>query len=310
LKNIQLRTPTRADIDERIARILRGLGNPEPPLDLRFVRDLLRLDRNYYSTNDDGVLRETVSRLKIAGKQVLMRPTLLAEAVRKLSLKALYLPDQRRILLDKSLPQLKHRWNEAHEIGHSVIPWHQAMMLGDDEQTLMPLCHAIMEAEANYAAGQILFLRNRFVEQANDVRPNLDEIIKLTKTFGNTMTSTLWRFVELAHPQIPLVGLVSGHPHPRKRKPDFDAENPCRYCVQSPQFAARFGSTSEGALFAKVVPYCGSQRGGPLGDDEVVLNDDNGDAHLFYFETFFNGHEALTLGVWQRSLNVVVSVNQ
>ena len=58
MKNIQLRTPTRADIDERIARILRGLGNPEPPLDLRFVRDLLRLDRNYYSTNDDGVLRD------------------------------------------------------------------------------------------------------------------------------------------------------------------------------------------------------------------------------------------------------------
>ena len=74
------------------------------------------------------------------------------DAVQNLSLKALYLPDQKRILLDQDLPLLKHRWNEAHEIGHDIIPWHTGMMLGDTEQTLTPACHQIMEAEANYAA--------------------------------------------------------------------------------------------------------------------------------------------------------------
>ena len=87
---------------------------------------------------------ETFSRMKIAGRQVLLRPTILGDAVRSLSLKALYLPDQKRILLDKDLPPLKHRWNEAHEIGHDIIPWHAGMMLGDTEQTLTPACHEIM----------------------------------------------------------------------------------------------------------------------------------------------------------------------
>lgn len=136
MKNVGLDNRTIEDIDDQIAKILRGLGNPEPPLDLRVVRDLLKLDRAFYSTTDDSALRETFSRLKVAGIQVLKRPTILGDAVRALSLKALYLPDQKRILLDKDLPPLKHRWNEAHEIGHDIIPWHEGMMLGDTAETL------------------------------------------------------------------------------------------------------------------------------------------------------------------------------
>jgi hypothetical protein len=41
---------------------------------LDHVRELLKLDRAYYCTTDDGVLRETVSKLTIAGIQVLKRP--------------------------------------------------------------------------------------------------------------------------------------------------------------------------------------------------------------------------------------------
>lgn len=70
MKNIQLGTRTVADIDAQVVKVLRGLGNPEPPIDLAVVRDLLRLDRQYYSTSDDGLLRETVSRLKVAGLQI------------------------------------------------------------------------------------------------------------------------------------------------------------------------------------------------------------------------------------------------
>ncbi len=59
---------------------------------LRNVRELLKLDRGYYSTTDDSLLRETFSKMKVARRQVLLRPTLLRDAVRALSLKALYLP--------------------------------------------------------------------------------------------------------------------------------------------------------------------------------------------------------------------------
>ena len=104
MKNVSLGHRTIADIDGQVAKVLRGLGNPEPPVDLRLVRELLKLDRGYYSTTDDSLLRETFSRIRVAGLQVLKRPTILRDAVRTLSLKALYLPDQKRILLDQDLP--------------------------------------------------------------------------------------------------------------------------------------------------------------------------------------------------------------
>lgn len=307
MKNLYLKARTVADIDDQISKVLRGLGNPEPPVDLRVVRELLKLDRGYYSTSDDSLLRETFSRMKVAGLQVLKRPTLLKEAVQSLSLKALYLPDQKRILLDRDLPILKHRWNEAHEIGHDIIPWHVGMMFGDNEQTLTPACHEIMEAEANYAAGQLLFLGRRFVEEAADLTPSLSEVLALGKRFGNTMTSTLWRFAEQAHQDRPMVALVTGHPHPAKRKADFNPAEPCRYCVQSPTFMERFSGTSEITLFGAVAGYCGAQRGGALGAAEVVLTDANGNGHVFKFETFFNGHEALSLGIWLHPEKTIVS---
>lgn len=295
MKSISLGHRTTADIDRQVAKVMDGLGNPDPPIDLSIVRDLLKLDRGYYSTSDDGFLREIFSRMKVAGKQVLLRPTILKDAVQTLSLKALYLPDQKRILLDNDLPPLKHRWNEAHEIGHDVIPWHAGMMLGDTEQTLTPICHAHMEAEANYAAGQIVFPSCRFAVEAIASTPSLDLVRRLSKAFGNTMTSTLWRFVEKGHGGRPMVALVTGHPHPTRRRPDFDAFNPCRYCVESQPFRERFRAT-ETDLFAVVAGYCGSQRGGSLGQREVVLVDRNGDRHMFGFETFFNSYEAMTLG--------------
>lgn len=301
MKNLHLKARTAADIDGQIAKILRGMGDPEPPVDLRLVRELLKLDRGYYSTTDDSLLRETFNRMKVAGLQVLKRPTLLRDAVTSLSLKALYLPDQKRILLDKDLPLLKHRWNEAHEIGHDIIPWHAGMMFGDNDQTLTPACHEIMEAEANYAAGQLLFLGGRFVEEACSLPPSLSEIRAMAKRFGNTMTSTLWRFAEQAHQGRPMVALVTGHPHPAKRKADFDPADPCRYCVQSPDFLERFGALTEVQLFNVVASYAGAQGGGSLGEDEVVLPDRNGQRHLFKFETFYNRHEALSLGVWLRA---------
>ncbi|WP_218016297.1 ImmA/IrrE family metallo-endopeptidase [Sphingomonas asaccharolytica] len=284
-----------------MAKIIRGLGNPTPPLDLRIVRDLLRLDRAYYSTTDDSVLRETFSRLKVAGIQVLKRPTLLADAVRTLSLKALYLPDQKRILLDQDLPQLKHRWNEAHEIGHDIIPWHEGMMLGDTLETLTPSCHEIMEAEANYAAGQLLFLGGRFVEEAASEVPSLVLVRKLGGIYGNTITSTLWRLTEQASKGRPIIAMVSGHPHRFRRNADFDPANPCRYFIQSPEFRDQFGSITESQLFSIIAGYCGSQSGGLLGQEEIILADRNGERHLFVFETFFNRYEALTLGVWSRA---------
>src|SRR5579872_4642366 len=138
MNNTFLSDKTAADIDKQVAKILRDLGDPEPPLRLEEVRELLKLDRQYYSAENEGMMRELVHRLTIAGKQIVQRPGLLWDVIKKFDLKALYVPDRKRILLNSELPSAKQRWNEAHETLHSVIPWHDCLMFGDDDQSLNP----------------------------------------------------------------------------------------------------------------------------------------------------------------------------
>lgn len=287
------------DLRLQVEKVLKGLGNPEPPLDLREVRDLLSLDRHYYSSKDDGALREFVSRVKIAGKQLALRPTLLFDVVRKANLSALWLPDRKRILIDQDLPSLKHRWAEAHEVGHSIAPWHAPFLFGDSEEELKPSCHERLENEANHVAGQLLFLQDRFSLEANDLPITLASVRDLSKTFGNTMTSTLWRFVEETHPGLPIVGLVATS---RSNSANIDLQNSRRYCIESPEFKKRFSCTSELQLFNIIASYCRPRRGGPLGDAESLLTDDNGDRHVFRFESFSNGYDTLTIGVYSRKV--------
>ena len=308
-RNRVLSEKTARDIDERAERVLRGLGHPEPPLRLEDVRELLKLDLRLYTADDPGILQETVSRIRVAGIQVYKRPTPLIDVIRKASLQAPCIPDRRRILLDASLPRLKHRWSEGHEIGHSLLPWHEAIMLGDNSLTLTPACQEEVEAQANFAAGRLLFLRERFTEEARSLEPSIEAVRSLRETFGNTLSTTLYRVVESLGVDLLLVGMISGHPHLTKRSKDFDPSSPCRHFIRSPAFRMHFGKISEVQLFWNVSGYCGSQGGGPLGKDQLVPVDDNGDGHRFHFETFFNRYDALTLGKYRGPVHSVMPVS-
>lgn len=293
VRNIRLDRYLRDDVDKIVARVLGDLGSPEPPLRLEDVRQLLRLDRAYYSSTDDGAVREVIHRLKMAGKQVIARPTLLKEAISKFNLRALWLPDRKRILIDDSLPDPKKRWSEAHEVGHTLIPWHQDTLFGDDKTTLTPACHAQIEAEANYAAGRLIFLGDRFVTELGGQLMSIKALQTLQKRFGNSMTTTLWRVVE--HSGIPMIGAISCHP--KYRPAEFEVETPLRYYIRSDGFEEMFGNIGEHELFGHIDSYCGYRRNGPLGEAEVTLSDANGQMHIFKFETFFNRYDALTIGL-------------
>ncbi len=294
------------DIRDSVHRLLRDLGNPEPPLNLTVVRDRLELDRGYYSSKSTSGLDEFVHKLRVGTKQIAKRPMLLVDAIRTLSLRALYFPDTKRILIDEDLPKLKHRWAEGHEIGHSLIWWHKDYLLGDSETELSPACHAVIEAEANFACGQLLFLQQRFVDDAMSLAVEFKSISALHARYGNTLTSTLWRFIESHQGSRPLVAIVSSHP--QHSPPDFNPRNPCRYCVQSPAFRLKFSRVTEVALFGSIRGYCWShQKPGPLGNGEVALIDDNGETHMFHFQSFSNKYEVLTLGSHVTPLSRTVS---
>lgn len=299
-KNTIIKPKTYQDIDQRVERVLRGLGNPEPPLSLEQVRDLLKLDKVFYTADDPTLLQETVSRLKVGGKQIIKRPTLLLDAIRKFDLRALYVPDLKRILLDSSQPKPKHRWHEAHEMGHSILPWHEGTMLGDHKYTLMPSCHEQMEAEANMAAARLLFLRDEFTNRALDFNPALASVQKLKPMFGNTLTTTFWRCIETWGEEVPVVGMLTYHPSTRFRPRDYDPNEPCRHLIRSKAFATQFVGITSQNLFSEVVKYSRAGRG-PIGQDELILANDNGEEQVFHFETFWNGYDALTMGVYQRA---------
>lgn len=294
MHNILLDERSAHDIDGIVSKILHDLDDPEPPLSLETIRDLLRLDRAYYSSTDADALQETVHRLRVGAKQVIERPSLLLEVVRMRQLKALWVPDRKRILIDSEIPSPKQRWGEAHEIGHSLIPWHDSMMHGDQNRTLSIACEELLEAEANYAAGRILFLQDAFSERLLSSPVSFDRIRALSTEFGNTITSTLWRSIESL--PFPAFGLVSAHP---RLLSATQAGQPVRYFLRSPSFEQKFPMVTALPLFTKVRGICWGNRG-PIGGGEIVLADAAGAKHLFVAEVFYNGYEALTLGIHQR----------
>ncbi|MEM7013681.1 MAG: ImmA/IrrE family metallo-endopeptidase [Verrucomicrobiota bacterium] len=262
------------------------------------MRELLELDRTYFSGESDGLLIKTFSRLKRAGKQLLKRPTLLRDAIQKFDLRALYLPDRKRILIDDRIPKPKHRWLEAHEIGHDILPWHHEMMLGDDELTQTASVHDKMEAEANFAAGSLLFLGDRFIEECRSLPPSIESAQFLKKRYGNTFT-TLWRMIKHAGEDLPNIGFICLHPK------DFGEEAAFRHIIPSAASHQKFDASEPNSIEDEIESYCFRRRG-PLGEGEVILNDREGNHHEFFFETFYNSYDALTLGIHVRRVPTIV----
>lgn len=301
MRNQYLSPGTEAAIDKQVVKLLKGLGNPEPPLELELVFELLKLDAQFYTTTDDGVFRETISRIKVGAVQVFQRPMLLLEAIAKSELKALYIPDKKRILVDSTLPDLKVRWHTAHEVTHSICDWHGDVLFGDNESTLSQSCHEQIEAEANFGTGRLLTLHDRFVEEVGGATLTLADIANLGKQYGNTWTSTLWRVVETL--DIPAFALVGSHP---KRR---GSAEPCRYFIRSRRFESEYGTVSEADALAAVRTYCGFSTKGPLGSGEVVISNERGEATIFLMESFATKYDVLTFGYLVRKQSPLISVS-
>jgi len=291
----------REDIDRAVDLLLADLGSPEPPLKLADVTQHLKLKSCRYRFAEFQESDLSATDL-IVGTTVHNTPALVHRAVTRSGLQALYLPRQREVWLDSSVPQVKHRWNEAHEIGHAIIPWHSDISLGDDAMTLTPACQAKIESEANYAAGRLIFLSDRFSAHADWNTADFGRLKKLSAQFGNSLTSTFWRYIEDVPSSVPKFGLISGHPG---KSPPMS--NPIRHYIASPAFKRSFRSIGASFLMAQITPTCSSAFAGLVGQGEILLLDDKADCHLFGCQTFFNQYEALTLGVYLRPYSLAIN---
>ncbi|OIT12640.1 hypothetical protein BL243_23115 [Ralstonia solanacearum] len=299
MNNTYLDARTVRDIDQRIDRVHRDLGYTTGKILLPEVRELLRLDLQFYRLDEPGLLSEVVHKLKVGAQQVMARPGLLIDAVRKFDLSAIFVPDRKRILVDENVPDLKKRWCESHEIAHSVIPWHADYTLGDNRTTLSQGCHERIEAEANYGAGRLLFPNAAFSEYRRASPMTLEHVQAIAKHFGNTITSTLWRCVEQSDEV--MFAIIGGHPRrPRQDKPNIE------YFVRSRAFERQFSGVTEADVWAWLQTYCRFNTTGPLGTAELVIQDVNQSSHAFFFETFSVKYHVLTLARWVRSQSVAV----
>ncbi len=293
------------DIRQQVNRLLRDIGNPEPPIRLEDIRAQLNLDRRYYSKADPSLLDEVAHKVRMGGSQIVNVATRLFDVVKKARLVAFWMPESRRILIDKDEPEKKHRWTEAHEIGHSITPWHQTFLFGDNTQTLDPACHAVVETEANDAAGQLLFLQDKFVADARDLPLDFKSIEKLRKRYGNSLTSTLWRIVEEREPHKPVFGIVSAHP----RYPMIGANpdgRPTRHFIRSRGFRQRFPGITPEDAFGILQRHASWSKVGTLVDTEHPLLDVNGTLCEFRVDCLATKYYVLTYGVFVRETPTLV----
>ena len=166
------------DINTNVDRLLRDLGRPEPPLRLEQVRDLQKLDLTYYSKSDLNLLDEMAHRAKMAGSIILSTARRMVDVVDQFGLRGLLMlkENEKKIFIDDEVAELKRRFIIAHEITHDLLPWHRALLLGDNEATLSPSCHQVMEAEANYGGRRLIFMGGQFQKEARDCQLNWQSI--------------------------------------------------------------------------------------------------------------------------------------
>ena len=192
-------------------------------------------------------------------------------------------------------PTKKHRWIEAHEISHSIVPWHSEFLLGDDELTLDPGCHAIIEAEANYGAGRLIFLGDQFTTDAKDCAPNFKSIKKLQSHYGNTLTSTFWRFIEERDPDVAAFGMISQHPHHNDIGQGTEGQ-PIHRFVTTSAFRKKFANVSPLDVYSVIKRNSSWGRRGPVVGGVDVLFDIAGSPSEFSLDGFCNTYQVLTYG--------------
>lgn len=199
---------------------------------------------------------------------------------------------ERVAFVDLSQCEPRVRLTEAHEIGHRIIPWHQAAFQLDDEERLLGNTRDQLEAEAYLAGGHLIFQGQRFLQHALDYQVSIGTPIALASDYGASMHATM-RYYVLHHPDAVAL-LVAGRYQHR------DGSVPIWTSIESASFAVKFGSLS--SLMNGRLLIAGGV-GEPLGDiarnamrttkvaaKDLPICDLRGDRSDFVAEAFYNQH--------------------
>ena len=280
---------TKRAIDKSVANVLRDAGIYEPPVRIERVLEHLELYREFYDLEDPSLLAKVKHKMQVEGRNV-------ARILRKIKFLAMILPEEKRILIDSSLPELKREFPTFHEVAHHILEWHRRFYFGDTARSLDPDCQAKLEAEAHFGASALMFCGVSFTRDALDSKPCWKSVAQMKEDYGKNYVPTLRRYVEHSH-DIPMAMMVST---------PWWKENPSeqlfrwRHFVRSPRFEDDFGNVSANEVLKAIDSNTHRARGGPVGSFSVSFNDVNGVSHEFFGESFFNRYYIQTLIVHLR----------
>jgi len=278
-------------IDKVVDRALEDAGLKEPPFMIEDLLEYLEVNRDFYDLEDVRLLRRFWHKVKVRGRR-------LVNIARKISLHAVWLPDDDQILVDSSIPAPKQEWASFHDAVHTIVEWHRPYFLGDTAQTLDPDFQEMLEGEANYGASALMFGGKIFAKEALDTSPEWASIQLLKKRYKKSYVTTVRRYVQFSH-DIPMVIVISTPWW--EEKPD-DQKDRCRHFVPSRKFGSLFACISPEIVLEQVDNNTYQRTGGPVGQFGLSLPDINGDLNEFYAESFYNRHYVLTLLVYQGKL--------
>ena len=282
---------TKNEIDKSVNKILKECGLLNPPIKVESLLEYLEVDRNFYDLEDPTLLRKFWHKVKVKGYK-------LKNIVKTISLAAVWLPDEERILVDSSLPIPKQEWASFHDLTHRILIWHRAYFLGDTAQTLDPDFQMMLETEANYGASALMFGGKLFTTESLDTNPGWDSIELLKKRYRKSYVTTLRRYVQFSH-EIPMALMVSTPWW--MPKPD-DQDFQWRHFVRSKSFMDKFSSVTPDIILEEINKNTIKRRGGPVGDFGFFLRDQNGEFHEFFAESFFNSHYLLNLIIHRKKI--------
>jgi hypothetical protein len=200
-------------------------------------------------------------------------------------------------LVDLSQCKPRVRLTEAHEIGHQIIPWHEAAFQLDDEERLLGRTRDQLEREAYLAGGHLIFQDAYFWRRALDYQVSIGTPVALAPEYGASLHATI-RYYVLHHPD-PVAVLVAG------RRLNSNGSVPVWESVDSPSFLAKFGMLAH--RMAGQLMIAGGD-GKPLGDiamkamsggevaaKDVIIPDINGDQCHFVAEAFHNQYNLFVM---------------
>lgn len=197
---------------------------------------------------------------------------------------------ERTVFVDRSQPEPRQLFTDAHEAIHVMCDWHEPTLMLDDENTLFREAKVQVEREAGFGAAQLIFQGGRFHRRALLEQVSMRTPLALAADYGASCHATLHHYAE-GHPDAVAL-LISG------RFAQMDSTLPIWASVESQPFRQRFGSVeallpnrqlsiAEDALFADILAESLTAVDPPT--KTIGVPDRDGTKVAFVAEAFFNG---------------------